>query len=172
MKRGILFFCAVSLLSYTAAAAELEQGAAAPDFSLKGTDGQTHSLDQYKGKEAVVVAWFPKAKTKGCTAECKSMRDSSKELKSLNVAYFTASCDTPELNKEFSDDLKLDFPILSDPTKQTATDYGVLGPKGNAQRWTFYIDKQGKIAYVDKAVKTATAGQDIAAKVKELGLDK
>jgi peroxiredoxin Q/BCP len=64
----------------------------------------------------------------------------------------------------------LNFPILSDPTKEFATALGVLGPKGFAQRWTFYIDKTGKIVDIDKKVSTKTHGEDIATKLKELGL--
>ena len=89
---------------------------------------------------------------------------------SIDVAYFTASCDTPELNKKFAESLELDYPILSDPTRENATAFGVLGPKSFALRWTFYIDKDGKIVEIDKKVKTETHGQDVASKLKELGV--
>ena len=69
----------------------------APDFSLPGTDGKTHKLSDYKGK-TVVVAWYPAAFTGGCTAECKSFRDSGEAIKKFDVAYFMASVDTPEKN--------------------------------------------------------------------------
>src|SRR5262245_52730472 len=71
-----------------AAAAELKVGDKAPDFTMQGSDGKTYTLDQFRGKSGVVIAWFPKAMTKGCTIECKSLRAHSKELKGLNVAYF------------------------------------------------------------------------------------
>ena len=61
-------------------AAELKVGDKAPDFKLVGTDGKTYSLKEFAGKSAVVLAWYPKALTKGCTAECKSLRDSKDEL--------------------------------------------------------------------------------------------
>jgi thioredoxin-dependent peroxiredoxin len=154
-----------------AAAAELKVGDKAPDFSLQGTDGKTYTLDQFKGKSAVVIAWFPKAMTKGCTVECKSLRTNSKAMKDLNVAYFTASVDKPEDNKKFSDQLDLDYPILSDPDKTSAEAYGVMSNRGFANRWTFYIDKDGIIRAIDKNVKVATAAEDISAKVKELGLE-
>ena len=86
-----------------ASAEDLKVGDKAPPFSLQGTDGKTYSLDQFRGKKAVVLAWFPKADTPGCTAECKSFKESGTGLRSLNVAYFTASVDTPEDNKKFSD---------------------------------------------------------------------
>ncbi len=163
----------LAMLAVTATpivAAELKVGDPCPNFSLVGTDGKTYSLSDFKGKQAFVIAWFPKAMTKGCTIECKSIRDNAEQLKALNVGYFTASVDTPELNKEFVAKDSLNFTILSDPTKEFATALGVLGPKGFAQRWTYYVDKDGKIVDIDKKVTTATHGADIAAKLKELGL--
>ena len=153
------------------ASAQTKVGEKAPPFSLLGTDGKTYTLDQFKGKSAVVLAWFPKADTPGCTKECKSIRDSSKELRELNVAYFTISVDKPEDNKKFAEKFDLDYPILSDPTKSVAGSYGVLlGSRPFAARWTFYIDKDGIIREIDRSVKVDQAGSDIAAKVKELGL--
>src|SRR4051794_28245337 len=87
----------------SAEAADLKVGDKAPGFKLEATDGKTYSLDQFKGKKAVVLAWFPKADTPGCTAECKSISENSESLKPLKVAYFTASVDTPEDNKKFSE---------------------------------------------------------------------
>jgi peroxiredoxin Q/BCP len=154
-----------------AAAAELKVGDAAPPFSLKGSDGQTYTLEQFKGKSAVVIAWFPKAFTGGCTKECKSLRENSKALHDLKVAYFTASVDAPDQNEKFAKSLDLDYPILSDPDKSVAKEYGVLNPeRGFANRWTFYIDKEGVIKEIDKKVNAPQAGPDIAAKLKELGL--
>ena len=168
-----MLFCAAMLaaaMALPAAADELKPGDPAPNFSMQGSDGKTHSLDDYKGKQAVVIAWFPKAFTGGCTKECKSMRANGEALRKYDVAYFTASCDKPEENKKFAESLGLDYPILSDPSHENATAFGVLGPKGNAMRWTFYIDKNGKIAEIDKKVKTGSHGQDIAGKLQELGV--
>lgn len=149
----------------------LKVGDKAPAFSLTGSDGKTYSLDQFKGKKAVVLNWFPKAFTGGCTAQCKSLRENSAKLKPLNVAYFTASVDTPELNKKFAESLDLDYPILSDPDKSVAKAYGVVHEgRAVAERWTFYIDKDGVIKEIDKSIVTKQAGADVAAKVKKLGL--
>jgi thioredoxin-dependent peroxiredoxin len=154
-----------------AVADEPKVGDKAPEFSLEASDGKTYTLDQYKGKSAVVVAWFPKAFTGGCTKECKSLRENSKTLKDLKIAYFTASVDTAEQNTKFAKSLDLDYPILSDPDKSVAKAYGVLRPNGSVtNRWTFYIDKEGVIKAIDKEVKVDKAGADVAAKVKELGL--
>jgi thioredoxin-dependent peroxiredoxin len=150
---------------------DLKVGDKAPAFSLMGTDGKTYSLDQFKGKKPVVVAWFPKADTPGCTLECKSFRENSDSLKPLNVAYFTASVDPVDANKAFATKLGLDYPILSDPDKTVATAYGVVhGERKVAERWTFYIDKNGVIKAIDKKINTKQAGADLAAKIKELGL--
>ena len=154
-----------------AVADELKIGDKAPAFSLEASDGKTYTLEQYKGKSAVVIAWFPKAFTKGCTKECKSLRENSKALKDLKIAYFTASVDTAEENTKFAKSLDLDYPILSDPDKKVAEAYGVMNPeRGVAKRWTFYVDKDGVIKSIDKDIKVEKAGEDVAAKVKELGL--
>jgi thioredoxin-dependent peroxiredoxin len=156
-----------------AAAKELQTGDDAPDFSLKASDGKTYSLDDFKGKQAVVIAWFPKAFTPGCTKECKSMQADGKALREFDVAYFTASVDTPEENAKFAKSLDLDYPILSDPSKKAAEAFGVVNKERNvAQRWTFYIDKEGKILEIDKQVRTEQHGKDIAEKLQELGVDK
>ncbi len=152
------------------ASAELKVGDKAPEFKLEGSDGKTYSLSDFKGKKAVVVAWYPKAFTGGCTIECKSFREKGDVLKPLNVAYFTASVDTAEENKKFAKSLDLDYPILSDPDKSVATAYGVLGPRGVAQRWTFYIDKDGVIREIDKKINTKDAAPDVAVKLKSLKL--
>jgi peroxiredoxin Q/BCP len=87
------------------------------------------------------------------------------------VAYFAASTDTVQKNKEFAESLEADYPMLGDPDKTAADPYGVLMPAvGLAKRWTFYIGKDGKVLFVDKAVKVDTAGADIAAKLAELGI--
>lgn len=79
--------------------------------------------------------------------------------------------DAPEENKKFAESLGLDYPLLSDPGKQVAAAFGVVTPERQfAQRWTFYIGVDGKIQYIEKKVSAATAGQDVAAKLAELGV--
>ena len=149
---------------------ELKPGDKAPDFSLTGTDGRTYSLADFRGKKAVVLAWFPKADTPGCTKECKSFKEHGDTLKGTNAAYFTISVDTVADNQKFAAKYDFDYPILSDPDKTVARAYGVLGPRGFAQRWTFYIDKDGVIRAIDKTINTTQAGLDAAAKLKALGI--
>lgn len=172
LLRSFCFTVALGVLVSGTSAGELQVGDKAPDFELKGSDGKTYKLSDMQGKY-VVIAWYPKAFTGGCTKECKSFKAGGEALRSLeNVAYFTASCDTPELNADFAKSLELDYPILSDPTKETATAYGVSDGKKNATRWTFYIDPAGKVAHIDKKVNTEKHAEDVAAKLAELGAKK
>jgi len=158
-----------------APAVELKVGDAAPAFKLQASDGKTYSLADFKGKSAVVIAWFPKAFTSGCTIECKSLAEKGSMIKAYKAAYFMASVDPvdgEQGNKAFAETHKADFPLLSDPTKEVAAAYGVLSPRGFANRWTFYIGTDGKITHIDKAVKPATSAEDMAAKLGELGTPK
>ena len=87
------------------------------------------------------------------------------------MAYFAASVDDAKKNAEFAESLAADYAILADPDKAAARAYGVLMPVvGLAKRWTFYIDKDGRIAFIDKDVKVASAGADIAARLQALGV--
>jgi peroxiredoxin Q/BCP len=159
-------------------------GDMAPDFTLQGTDGKTHKLSDYRGKQAVVIAWFPKAFTQGCTIECKSLAENGDQIKKYDVAYFMASVDPLEENMKFAkatsvklgettvEKKEADFPMLSDPDKSVATKYGVLNARGVANRWTFYIDKTGKVAAIDTAVRPATSAEDMIAKLSELKVSK
>lgn len=93
-------------------------------------------------------------------------------MKDYKVAYFMASTDDLETNSKFAAANGADFPILADPDKQVAQAYGVLGMMGFASRWTFYIDAQGRIAYIDKDVSVVKAGADTAARLAALGVEK
>ena len=89
------------------------------------------------------------------------------------MAYFAASVDDPETNRRFAESLGADFPILADPGKKVAAAYGVLMPAIRvAKRWTFYIGADGKVLQVDRNVKPATAGRDVAARLAELKIPK
>ncbi len=148
----------------------LARGDVAPEFSLAASDGRTYRLSDFRGRQPVVLAWFPKAFTGGCTAECRSLVQTGDVLRRLDVRLFAASVDTVATNAEFAESLGLDYPILSDPSRQVARAYGVLSPTGFASRWTFYIGRDGRIADIDTRVAVATHGRDVAAKVTALGL--
>ena len=164
---------AAGLMAAPAMAADLKVGDVAPDFTLQATDGKTYKLSDFKGKQAIVLAWFPKAFTQGCTIECKSLAEHGDLIKRYDATYFMASVDAldgAQGNKSFADTHKADFPLLSDPTKDTAKAYGVLTERGFANRWTFYIGKDGRIQAIDKDVaqRLATSAEDMAAKLGEL----
>ncbi len=88
------------------------------------------------------------------------------------MAYFTASVDPVDKNTDFAKSLDLDYPILSDPSKEFAKSLGCLNDRGMSNRWTYYIGKDGKILYIDKSVKTGVHGKAIADKLAELGVAK
>jgi len=179
---GLVTALAAGVMAQAQSTVDLKVGDPAPNFKLQATDGKTYQLSDFKGKKAVVVAWFPKAFTQGCTIECKSLAENGDKIRKYDVAYFMASVDPLEDNIRFAkattvdvigtgqkvDKKEADFPMLSDPTKDTAKSYGVLSERGFANRWTFYVDKNGRIAYIDKAVKPATSAEDMIAKLGEL----
>jgi peroxiredoxin Q/BCP len=153
------------------AAKQLQVGDLAPDFELVGSDGKTYRLADYRGRQAVVLAWFPKAFTPGCTTECKVFASAGAKLRKFDAAYFTISVDGPEKNKKFAAAVGANYPILSDPGGETARAYGVAGPIQRwASRWTFYIGTDGKILFIDKNVKPSSSAEDAAARLAELGV--
>jgi peroxiredoxin Q/BCP len=148
-------------------------GDMAPDYSMQGSDGKTYSAKDFVGKQAVIIAWFPKAFTGGCTKECKSLKEQGDLLKKFDVAYFTASTDTVEKNADFAKSLELDYPILCDPKGKNASLFGVLKTTGLvADRISFIIGKDGKILAVDSKDNTDNHGKDLADQLEKLGVAK
>ncbi len=179
MRQLSNYLCVALCLTsaFVAATANAEDlvkvGSKVPEFEMKGSDGKTYAAKDFVGKEAVIIAWFPRAFTGGCTKECKSMRESGAMLKEYNVAYFTASTDPVEKNAEFAKSLDLDYPILCDPEGKNAKMFGVLKPDGKAaNRVTIIIGKDGKVLAVDDKVKTETHGKDLADQLGKLGVEK
>lgn len=172
MKRffGIL---AGAVLASNVVAADLRVGQLAPDFSLPGSDGKTYTLSDYRGVRAVVVAWFPKAFTHGCTIECKSLAANGDKIRAYDVEYFMASVDDIEDNTGFAEETAADFPILSDVDKSVAEAYDVLYPVVNiAKRHTIYIDKQGVVSKIDTSVNPETSAEDMVSNLATLGVAK
>lgn len=175
----LAFFVAAAIFSLAFASSSLiaaeglKVGDDAPDFTMVGSDGKTYKLSDFKGKQAVVVAWYPRAFTGGCTKECKAFKEQGDSIRQYNVAYFTASTDPAETNKKFAESLSADYPILSDPDGSVAKAYGIYNAERKAAaRHTFYIGENGKILAIDTAVKTDTHGADVAKKLGELGVAK
>ena len=150
----------------------LAAGDVAPDFELHGSDGRTYRLSDYRGRQVIVIAWFPKAFTGGCTAECESLGRSSSTIRRSHAQVFGASVDRLEANRRFARAMGIDYPILSDATKAVARAYGVLGPSGFPERWTFYIGLDGRIVWIDRHVRPGSHGEDVAARLEQLGISR
>jgi len=172
--KALVFAMAVvaGLAAAPAMAADLKVGDPAPDFTLQATDGKTYKLSDFKGKQAVVLAWFPKAFTAGCTMECRSLGLSNAALGVFEAAIFAASCDTVEDNRAFAESTGIEFPILSDPDKAVARAYGVLGTLGLPSRWTVYIGADGRILDVDRQVHAVSHGADIRQVLERFGVSR
>jgi peroxiredoxin Q/BCP len=149
---------------------ELDAGDRAPDFSLDASDGRTYRLRECLEESAVVIAWFPKAFTGGCTVECRSLVQQGAAVRRFKARLFAASVDDVASNREFAESLGVDYPILCDPTRATARAYGVLQPSGFAARWTYYIGGDGRILAIDKQVSVSSHGAQVANTLKALGV--
>jgi peroxiredoxin Q/BCP len=168
-KLAVALLVASLSLGAVSQAGDLAPGSAAPEWTLQGSDGKSYKSSQFSGK-GYVLAWFPKAFTGGCTEELGAVRDAQAELAKYDVDVFMVSFDPPEKNADFAKSLNAKLVLLSDPKGDAANAFGVSALGGMyAKRWTFYVDKGGAIRFVDKNVKTATAGADIAKKLAELG---
>ncbi len=138
-----------TLLMGTAIAAEPPAvGTAAPAFDLQDQTGKSHSLSDYKGKW-VVLYFYPKDNTPGCTTQACEFRDNIFAYRSMGAVILGVSVDDVASHKTFSDQHSLPFPILADSEKKTATAYGTLTTYKDmvlSQRDTFIIDPEGRIA--------------------------
>ena len=168
--RTLFILCLWILPVISVHASDLNVGDPAPDFTLQASDGGTYTLSDYRGKQAVVIAWFPKAYTSGCTVECKSLAENGNLIRKYDVIYFMASVDPLEDNIGFAEETKADFPLLSDPSKSVAKAYGVLHLLGYAKRHTIYIGDDGTVLKIDTSVNPKTSAEDMAATLGELGV--
>ena len=173
MKKSVRILCSlVSLIGFSAFATDLKVGDQAPNFNLQATTGDFYQLSDYQGKQAVVIAWYPMANTRGCTIECKSLTEQGHLIREYDVSYFMASVDPLDDNRDFAEKTGADFPMLSDPTKTAAKAYQVLNLFRVASRVTFYISKEGKIVKIDDDITPKSAAQDMANNLAELGIAK
>ena len=137
----------------------LNVGDTAPAFALADATGNTISLSDYAGQR-VLVYFYPRANTPGCTKEACDFRDSLAELNALNIAVVGISPDKPEALAKFRDDHDLNFPLLSDPDKSVMTADGAFGEKKNygkvvqgVIRSTFLVEPDGTIGQTHYNVK-------------------
>jgi peroxiredoxin Q/BCP len=170
MFRDVCRLALAAILLSSMSATALEVGDMAPDFTLQGSDGNTYTLSDFRGRQAVVVAWFPRAFTSGCTVECKSLAQNGHLIREYDVSYFMASVDPLEENIKFARETEADFPLLSDPDKAAAEAFGVLHMLGFAKRHTVYIGTDGRVLKIDTEVRPETSAEDMAATLGELGI--
>ena len=151
-----------------------EVGQSAPSFKLQNQRGETVSLSDFKGKKNVVLYFYPKAMTPGCTVQACGIRDSKKEFADLDTVVLGVSPDPYPRLARFEEKQELNFDLLSDEDHAVTESYGCWDMKKfmgrefmGVLRTTFVIDKAGKIALVMNKVKTKTHHEDVQEWIKE-----
>lgn len=146
---------------------ELKVGSQAPAFSLKNTDGKTVKLSDFKGQK-VVLYFYPKDDTPGCTKEACSFRDNYAELQKRGVVVLGVSADNQKAHQKFTTKYGLPFTLLSDPEHMMLEKYNAWIEKSlygrkymGIARITYIINEEGKIAHIFSKVKPETHSQDV-----------
>ncbi|MBN1303141.1 MAG: thioredoxin-dependent thiol peroxidase [Anaerolineales bacterium] len=149
-------------------------GTLAPDFMLFDETGTEHRLSGYHGK-TVILYFYPKDDTPGCTKEACSFRDALPDFHDIDAVVLGVSPDTPKSHARFKEKFSLNFPLLADAGHKICDAYGVWGPKNfmgkeyeGVLRTTFVVDPKGRIARVFENVKPAEHGQEVLDALKEL----
>jgi peroxiredoxin Q/BCP len=165
-----------ALILSLAVSATPEVGKPAPPISLPATsiglalpskkDAKELSLEDLKGKN-VVLFFYPKALTKGCTIESCGFRDKIEEFKKLDTVVVGISNDTVELQQKFTDKEKLNFPLFADTDKKVTKAYGALSDRGLPSRYTFVIDRKGTLRKVYTKVTPGKHPAEVLQYVKE-----
>jgi len=167
LTTAALLFASLSAL----AAGTPEIGKPAPEFELPDQDGQLHSLEDYRD-QWVVLYFYPKDDTPGCTTEACEFRDNIFAFRELNTQILGVSLDDVESHKKFSENHGLPFPLLADPDGTTASAYGVKTRMMGwtlAKRQTFLIDPQGNVARHYNKVKPGEHSAEVIADLRKLG---
>lgn len=159
---GIIIAIVFSLfaLSCGGNAQNLVEGETAPDFTLENYEGEEFTLSDYQG-QPVVVYFYPKAGTPGCTEEACGIRDNYSKFMEENIKVFGVSVDSKEELKDFKEENNLNFTLLSDADKTVSEKYGVLNNIGFSNRITFVINREGKIAHIMRDVDVSTHANEI-----------
>ncbi|MCL4314903.1 MAG: peroxiredoxin [Candidatus Thermoplasmatota archaeon] len=147
----------------------LKAGMEAPDFESVDQDGKRVKLSEYRGKP-VVLYFYPKDDTPGCTAEACNFRDNLNMFKDNGITVLGVSVDSTTSHKKFQQKYNLNFTLVSDKQKEIVSKYGVMGMHGTAKRVTYIIDRNGKIAHVYDHVSPNQHGVEVFEKMKELKL--
>jgi len=152
----------------------MEPGTAAPDFALPDQDGRIHRLSDYRGKW-VVLYFYPKDDTPGCTKEACGFRDRMGDLQELGAVVLGVSADDVQSHKRFAEKYGLNFPLLADPEREVILAYGAWGKKNlygkeyeGVLRQTFLIDPEGRIAKVWRKVSPEDHAEEVAEALRAL----
>ena len=146
----------------------LNVGDKAPDFEAETYGSETLKLSDIYKKGVVALYFYPKDNTPGCTKEACSIRDGMDELKSQGIQVLGVSTDGVKAHENFRNKYDLNFPLLSDKSKEIIKLYGVKSAFGSAKRETFLINKDGDIVHIWTKVNTKKHAEEILDKVKEL----
>ncbi|MFP3215426.1 MAG: thioredoxin-dependent thiol peroxidase [Candidatus Micrarchaeota archaeon] len=149
---------------------QIREGDSAPKFNLKGSDGKMHSSDEFKGKY-LIVYFYPKDNTPGCTAEACSFRDVNDEIRKLGAEVIGISKDSVDSHNKFISKHQLNFLLLSDPESKTIKEFGAYGNRGvfgfGTLRKTYIIDKTGRIVKILEKIKPEEHAQKVLEYLKE-----
>jgi len=158
------------MFGFSSKADLLKVGDAAPDFTAAASDGSTVRLKEHIGKGPIVLYFYPKDATPGCTKEACGIRDSFQEFQRLKATVFGVSFDSVESHRKFIAKYNLPFVLLSDTDKKIAVAYGAAGPHSLVpSRVTFIIGNDGKIARVFPKVSPAEHSAELCRALRELG---
>jgi peroxiredoxin Q/BCP len=170
---SIMSAAALMLVGTSSLAEPIQMGGPAPDFELQDQGGQLHSIEDYRGKW-VVLYFYPKDDTPGCTTEACEFRDNIFAFKNLNCQIIGVSLDDVDSHQQFAEKYSLPFPLLADTEGTTADAYGVKSKymgMSVAKRQTFLIDPDGNIAKHYEKVDPATHSQQVLADLEALGAE-
>lgn len=174
-RLGITSMCLALLMPAAGASETPAVGTPAPDFRLQDQEGRWHTLGEYRGRW-VVLYFYPKDNTPGCTKQACGFRDDIFAFRDLNAAVLGVSVQDAASHAEFATEYALPFPLLADPDKKMTTRYGVLtkylGMVELARRDTFIIDPQGRVAKHYVKVDPEGHAKAVLADLKALGAQK
>lgn len=162
-----LSFAIVAALGLSAA--DLQPGMPAPAFQARDQGGRMVRLSDFKGMKPVVLYFYPKDDTPGCTAQACSLRDGYQAIQDMGAVVLGVSADDERSHAAFAAKYSLPFSLLADPDRQIISAYGVKMPVlGVAKRWTFIIDKDGVIRHIVNDVDTQNHDDQVLALLKTL----